>query len=268
MSSSPSLRSSTKAGVTGYRKGVHDMMRATRTALYFASLFILLAVGCGSGGSGSAPGAGSRDGWIQWSGNAHPSGKEWVTDNNARAYRFSSTTGVLNDGTKDLPNIKVVIRSAPTVFLNGVSFGTIALVQSTTGRDIAGLLCTNGTIMIINSSGSTASCSTTTPAGTTATTGGGGGSATTTWSNQFNSCLTVATTPNQPCGQGSLTVRYDNNCNNTFEIFVCLQRTDGTWDCGRQTLGAGRDDYYWTCSATGTYKIFTDADSTKPNPTP
>ncbi len=57
-------------------------------------------------------------------------------------------------------------------------------------------------------------------------------------------------------GTSGLRVRSRNNCDATIMIKTCLERTDGSWDCGLETsVSPGETNSYWTCRSTGRYQL-------------
>lgn len=58
------------------------------------------------------------------------------------------------------------------------------------------------------------------------------------------------------CGSSnSLSIKYRNSCNQTIDIKVCLQRTNGAWDCGMSSdTRPNRGSSYYICNSTGRYQ--------------
>jgi PKD repeat protein len=54
---------------------------------------------------------------------------------------------------------------------------------------------------------------------------------------------------------GSTRVYVINNSNVIFNIKKCLKRPDGTWDCAIHTIGAGGEDWWYTCGQAKGYWI-------------
>lgn len=46
----------------------------------------------------------------------------------------------------------------------------------------------------------------------------------------------------------------ENRCGESIELCVCLEQTDGRWDCGLTTVGANRRTFFWTLDSTGHYR--------------
>lgn len=58
------------------------------------------------------------------------------------------------------------------------------------------------------------------------------------------------------CGSAnSLSIKYKNSCNQTIDMKVCLQRTNGSWDCGMYSrANPGQGSSYFICNSTGRYQ--------------
>ena len=72
----------------------------------------------------------------------------------------------------------------------------------------------------------------------------------------LNSCLSlVETNRGNHCGDhDSLDITIQNNCRQDVLTQICLQRADGTWSCGMDTVSAGDTMDFWTCASTGSYQ--------------
>jgi hypothetical protein len=56
------------------------------------------------------------------------------------------------------------------------------------------------------------------------------------------------------CGQESLMVMVQNICNHPIQISICLEQTDGEWDCGLdRSVQPEKNMGRWTCKGTGKY---------------
>ena len=51
-----------------------------------------------------------------------------------------------------------------------------------------------------------------------------------------------------------LSVKVTNNSNQTLYIRIEIEKTNGKWDCGGETIPPGDYTTYWSCDGTGNYK--------------
>ena len=58
------------------------------------------------------------------------------------------------------------------------------------------------------------------------------------------------------CGAGDYTLKVYNGCNETLDIQMCLQLTNGKWSCGLDTKSPGGTSTFWSCDSTGYYKVW------------
>jgi hypothetical protein len=57
------------------------------------------------------------------------------------------------------------------------------------------------------------------------------------------------------CGsdKNSVKLYYSNGCSKQVDFKICLQRQDGTANCGITTLNPGNSSSSWGCGVTGRY---------------
>lgn len=102
-----------------------------------------------------------------------------------------------------------------------------------------------------------AGCGTLTGPSETGQAGGGSGGGTASAGNADQCVQVTSFTRGQNCGSStsaSMTLR--NNCNVSIDAEFCLERTNGTLECGRYTdMRPGQTTSYFTCNGTGRYSV-------------
>lgn len=90
--------------------------------------------------------------------------------------------------------------------------------------------------------------------------GGGGGGSNCNW-NTATSCVTVTKKTGTRCGDPqSVEITAKNTCNQNIKIYICIQKSDGTWDGvldGTFSTGVPPNGtaVHYVCKGTGQYKI-------------
>lgn len=76
-----------------------------------------------------------------------------------------------------------------------------------------------------------------------------------------NRCMSsVQLSTIKQCSDGATSARVVNSCAQTIDVRICLQKTNGQWDCGATYgLAPAAAWSYWSCKATS--NVFTDARS-------
>lgn len=75
--------------------------------------------------------------------------------------------------------------------------------------------------------------------------------------NDFRGCMTLETRWGEQCsGHDSFQVIATNTCGSAAYIKVCVEQSNGKWDCGTDlSLAPGdRNTGFWVCHGTGRYK--------------
>lgn len=68
-------------------------------------------------------------------------------------------------------------------------------------------------------------------------------------------CVTIASKDHKPqCGgQNDMKMVFGNGCFKPIEVKFCLQRMNGTANCGLHTIRPGKETSTWGCNVTGKY---------------
>lgn len=92
--------------------------------------------------------------------------------------------------------------------------------------------------------------------------------------NDFRGCMTLETRWGEQCGErDSFQVIATNTCGSAAYIKICVERTNGKWDCGTDSNlpPGGRNTGWYVCHGTGRYKWASCSagdDCSFPQPTP
>lgn len=78
------------------------------------------------------------------------------------------------------------------------------------------------------------------------------------WAQDATHCVDVyKTEAGTNCGSSdSLLIRYRNSCTSAIDAQVCLERSNGRWECGVYSdMDSGDTSSHFVCKASGRYRV-------------
>jgi hypothetical protein len=78
------------------------------------------------------------------------------------------------------------------------------------------------------------------------------------YKNSWNDCVEIYDRqPGVYCGStDGVSIRFRNGCSEKIDTKVCLQVSNGTWDCGVSFLMPGESSSYYACHSNGRVKYW------------